>query len=245
MLTLLKKTSLAAIALGVIAPFSGHAANATNADVTKAETSAQQAVAPLARDSGNTADKAASKAREQLVKRLSALKTLKGQFIQTLSGKDGKQLQETQGDFTFKHPGFYHWQSDDPYPQTVVGNGETVWIYDPDLEQVTIAKQATMPYNPANLLSGGFNDLAARYAIAQSVNGDSEQFVLTPLERASAPFVELGIHFSAGVLQEAILLDRLGQTTRISFSKTNSQVKVDDSFFDFDIPAGTDILMND
>ena len=186
-----------------------------------------------------------SAARSAIIERLSALQSLRGQFTQTLQAKDGKQLQETTGDFTFKRPGLYHWESSEPFPQIVVGNGETVWVYDPDLEQVTITKQDAMPYNPANLLSGGIADLAARYHIEQSTDKEQERFTLTPLDTANAPFVQLGMHFAGDVLQVATLTDRLGQVTRITLQKTTANTAVDDSLFSFDPPQGTDILMND
>ena len=183
--------------------------------------------------------------REAIVQRLSALQSLRGQFTQTLESKDGKTLQETAGDFTFKRPGFYHWESNDPFPQTVVGNGETVWIYDPDLEQVTIAKQDSMPYNPANLLSGGIADLAARYHVLQLIEGGVERYTLMPIDAANAPFVQLGVNFKGDILQAATLTDRLGQVTRIRFDDTKVNLKVDDKLFTFMPPEGTDILMND
>ena len=190
----------------------------------------------------STADSAA---RNAIVERLSALQSLRGQFTQTLQAKDGKQLQETTGDFTFKRPGLYHWESSEPFPQVVVGNGETVWVYDPDLEQVTITKQDAMPYNPANLLSGGIADLATRYHIEQFTDKEQERFTLTPLDTANAPFVQLGMHFAGGVLQAATLTDRLGQVTRITLQKTTVNAAVNDSLFSFEPPQGTDILMND
>ena len=208
-----------------------------------AETQKTPASTPVVAE--NKVDGDAEMARESIVQRLSALQSLRGQFVQTLQAKDGKNLQETAGNFTFKRPGFYHWESSDPYPQTVVGNGETVWIYDPDLEQVTVAKQVSMPYNPANLLSGGIADLAARYHILKLVEDGQERFTLIPLDAANAPFVQLGINFKGDILQAAALTDRLGQVTRIRFEDTQANIKVDENLFTFTPPPGTDILMND
>jgi outer membrane lipoprotein carrier protein len=209
-------------------------------------------------------------AREMLIHRLEMLTSLQGKFRQTLSSKGGELVQSTTGTFALKRPGYYYWKSDEPYPQTVMGNGSKVWIYDPDLEQVTIASEEASPYNPASLMSGGVDNLAARYHVVlvnetQMIKDSKgpnpvvpenppilsgklaavEKFELRPRQDNDSPFEYLSLTFKAQQLIEAGLVDRLGQVTSIAFTDTESNVTLEDSTFTFVPPEGTDILMNE
>ena len=186
-------------------------------------------------------------ASDLLSTKLAAYSSLQGQFEQILASKDGKVLQTTQGDFKFKKPGLYLWQSEEPYPQTVVGNGKTLWVYDPDLEQVTITSQHKMPFNPASLIAGGIDQLSRQYQIVHTLVGATEIFNLTPKTSANeqAAFSQLSLSFEGESLVGALLIDQLGQQTRIRFSAVTKNQPMADAQFTFVPPEGTDVLVND
>ena len=186
-------------------------------------------------------------ASDLLSAKLAAYSSLQGRFEQVLASKDGKVQQTTQGDFKFKKPGLYMWQSEEPYPQTVVGNGKTLWVYDPDLEQVTETAQSKMPFNPASLIAGGIDQLSRQYKIAHTVAGDTEIFNLTPQATTDeqAAFSQLSLSFKGESLIGALLIDQLGQQTRISFSAVIKNQPMADTQFTFVPPEGTDVLVND
>lgn len=192
---------------------------------------------------------ASDTAAEQLVSILQAYKSLEGRFTQTLNSKAGKQLQTTEGTFKIKRPGLYLWQSAEPYPQTIVGNGQTIWVYDPDLEQVTVTPQAQMPFNPAVLLSGGIQDLSTRFRVEQvaasAQKASQSTFHLTPLNRADAPFAAVRLIFNKNDIAQAVLTDRLGQQTIMDFDNLVANRVLDDALFTFVPPKGTDVLMNE
>lgn len=187
-----------------------------------------------------------------LAKRLEGFTSLQGDFTQLLVSKEGKTLQTTTGQFRFKRPGLYYWQSDEPYPQSVVGNGKQVWVYDPDLEQVTINPQSKMPYNPATLLAGGVDDINARYHVSASEAAKpyAQHFELTPKEShlaklEQAPFVLLTLTFDHQFVRQLTFTDRLGQQTHITFNNTQLNQPINSAVFDFVPPKGSDVLVND
>ncbi len=75
---------------------------------------------------------------QRLTELLGKAQTIAGRFSQLTLDGSGTQLQETAGEMLLKRPGLFRWHTDEPMEQLLVSNGEKVWLYDPDLEQVTI-----------------------------------------------------------------------------------------------------------
>ncbi len=200
-------------------------------------------------DSVKKGAKAESPASAQLMKRLARYNTLQGRFQQTLLEKSGKVIQTTEGAFSLKRPGLYRWLSDEPYPQEVVGNGQTIWVHDPDLEQVTVTPQSRMPFNPAVLLSGSIRSFDERFAVTHSQNEGGDHFELTPLANQSnagvAAFSRLTLGFVGEAISQVAFSDRLGQETRIQFLNVKPNQPLDDAAFEFVVPEGADVLVNE
>ena len=92
---------------------------------------------------------------ERLTTLLNQAQTISGRFSQLTLDGSGTQLQETSGEMALKRPGQFRWHTDAPMEQLLVSNGEQIWLYDPDLEQVTIQKMdQRLTHTPALLLSG-------------------------------------------------------------------------------------------
>src|SRR5436190_18963850 len=77
---------------------------------------------------------------DQLKSFLTGAKTLKANFEQTVTDRNGKVIQQSSGSMQFSRPGKFRWQYTKPYKQLVVGDGEKLWLYDPELNQVTVRK---------------------------------------------------------------------------------------------------------
>lgn len=181
-----------------------------------------------------------SVAAETLAAKLDAYQSLSGNYSQMMTGKDGKMIQSIEGTFKLKRPGLYYWQSEDPYPQTIVSNGKQVWLYDPDLEQVTITQTEQLGFNPSSFLAGDIRKELGAYQV--SANG--ERFTLTPLAE-NAPFDALYLAFTGDLLNQASYTDKLGQTTSLTFSKVVKNPTITKKTFEFEVPAGTDIVTNE
>ena len=172
---------------------------------------------------------------------------LSGRFQQTLVDDQGSIIQESSGEFVLKRPGYLRWRTEDPFPQLLVSNLENIWLYDPDLEQVTIRSyQKTADQTPSLLLSGNTEKIVEKYQIefANQSSEQSPQFILTPKFKGSS-FSQLQLIFSEGLLSEMILLDSLGQTTTFRFFELTVNPPIEIEQFTFEPPAGVDVLVDD
>lgn len=187
---------------------------------------------------------------EELAQLLETYKTIQGEFEQSIKDEKGAMIQEpSSGVFVVKSPGFFHWDTRDPFPQLLVSNLDKIWLYDPDLEQVTIRPYSQeVDQSPALLLSGNVEKISATYNVAKiSKNNDREvtsQFVLTP-KVANTIFVSLHLDFINEDLSEMQLVDSLGQTTRFTLKNTRLNESVDNNLFNFVIPDGVDVLIDE
>src|SRR5215216_6708766 len=79
----------------------------------------------------------------------------KARFAQIVVDKNLKELQKATGTMQFVRPGRFRWEYDKPYEQTIVGDGAKLWIYEKDLNQVTVRKlDRALGASPAALLAG-------------------------------------------------------------------------------------------
>ncbi len=185
-------------------------------------------------------------ADEQSVKRLTELlgqaQTLSGRFSQLTLDGSGTQLQEASGQMLLKRPGLLRWHTDAPMEQLLVSNGEKVWLYDPDLEQVTIQSlDQRMTHTPALLLSGDVSKIRESFTISHKEGGSVVDFILKP----TAPdtlFDTLRLSFRNGMINDMQLIDSIGQRTNILFLGVKMNEPVDDSQFVFQAPEGTDVI---
>lgn len=176
---------------------------------------------------------------------LQPVETLQGVFDQTIKDKHGKVVQASTGEFSIKRPGYFFWKTGEPYPQTIVGNPEKLWIYDPDLEQATVRPQEEPGhYNPSKLLSGDVSGLEKAFDIEHSVRKDSQVFTLRPKEK-NAQYRQIELRFDAKAPTSFSFSDKLNQVTEVTFTKREVNTSVDSAKFDFAPPEGTDIIVDE
>ncbi len=185
---------------------------------------------------------AAPDAGQNLNRLLAAVGSLSASFEQTVLDGGGTRLQQSQGELLLARPGKFLWRTDEPFPQLLVSNGQTLWIYDQDLEQVTQqAVDQRLSSTPALLLSGDLEDLQQSFDIQGPAEGDSGVYRLQPLNEETM-FTVLRISFEAGVLVEMQLEDNLGQKTSVHFSDTLVNPVIDAEQFEFQVPDGVDLI---
>ncbi len=176
---------------------------------------------------------------------LQSIDTLQGAFSQTVKDKHGKTLQASDGEFSIKRPGYFYWETGEPYPQTIVGNPEKLWIYDPDLEQVTIRPQVSQgQFNPSRLLSGDVSGLEKSFKIEEAKRKGTQVFTLRPLE-ANAQYREIELRFDKTAPTSFTFSDKLNQVTEVVFTRREVNTPVNSAKFDFSPPEGTDIITDE
>ena len=163
-------------------------------------------------------------------------------FSQKVYDRNRKLVQESSGSLTFQRPGRFRWTYDKPYAQVIVGDGEKVWIYDADLNQVTVRKIArAIGSTPAALLAGSAEvDQAFELAEAGSADG-LEWLEARPRARESG-FERIRMGFSVAGIEAMELMDPFGQTTVLRFSNLARNPRLDPSTFRFTPPKGADVL---
>ena len=172
---------------------------------------------------------------------LHPISSLSAQFKQRISDADGFELQVSQGLFEVSQPNKLRWIVEQPMSQQVISDGITLWVYDPDLEQVIIQPfDKDIAATPAILFSGDLDSLDSVYFVERL---EKDSFLLTPEEEGSL-FRSTAIQFDGDKPSAIVLTDTLGQITRISFTglKLNPPISADQ--FVFKIPLGIDIIDN-
>ncbi|WP_078085003.1 outer membrane lipoprotein chaperone LolA [Microbulbifer mangrovi] len=181
-------------------------------------------------------------ASEDLSRLLQPLGSISGNFRQTLKDQKGKTLQKSSGNFSVQRPGKLRWQTGEPFPQLLVTNNKKLWLYDPDLEQVTVRPvDNRMKETPALLLGGKVEDIRGSF----SVESKKGAYYLTP-KRASAPFKSMVIRFDNQGLPETMTVrDGMGQTTDIRFNGLQANPRLSSHMFNFKPPKGTDVIRDE
>ncbi len=186
------------------------------------------------------ADQTAS--AERLTGLLQKAQTLTGRFSQLSLDGTGTELQETSGEMALKRPGQFRWHTDEPMEQLLVSNGKKVWLYDPDLEQVTIQSlDQRLTHTPALLLSGDVSAISENFEISHKEAGDVVDFTLTPKAKDTL-FDTLRLSFRGDVINDMQMVDGVGQRTNILFQGVKLNEPLKDGLFTFDIPKGTDVI---
>lgn len=179
---------------------------------------------------------------QRLTQLLNQAQTITARFSQLTLDGSGTQLQETAGQLALKRPGLFRWHTDEPMEQLLVSNGEKVWLYDPDLEQVTIQTlDQRLTHTPALLLSGDVSKIRENFEISFKEGGNVVDFILKPKSKDTL-FDSLRLSFRSGVLNDMQLIDSIGQRTNILFLNVKMNEALDNAQFSFDVPEGADVI---
>lgn len=176
------------------------------------------------------------------LERLTALQSLDANFVQATRDNNGRTLQELKGTLIVAKPGKMRWQTTPPFEQLVVSDGELVWIYDMDLEQVTIRNMdQRVQETPALLLSGDTAEIGRNFTVKQKVTGAITRFELEPKDRSQL-FDRLDFQYNKDQLETMSIYDAAGQETSIVFSKVRTNKPIDEQAFYFEVPEGVDVI---
>ena len=186
----------------------------------------------------------AARAQTPLDTYLSHLKTLRAEFAQTVTDGKGEQVQNAQGTLVIVRPGRFRWEltPDGGSPQLMVADGKNLWFYDRDLEQVSVkAATAALTATPAGLLSGDGN-IRELFTVAPAGKKDGFDWVLVTPRESDADFREARLGFGMSELKRMVLKDKLGQTVRLEFFKSERNPPVAESEVKFTPPSGADVI---
>jgi outer membrane lipoprotein carrier protein len=194
----------------------------------------------------------AADAQTPLDSYLTQLKTLRTEFSQTVTDSRGREVQKATGKLTIVRPGKFRWEltpqavagkgGGSESPQLMVADGKNLWFYDRDLEQVSVKPASSaLTATPAGLLSG---DGSVREWFNISATGRREGFdwVKAVPRQGDADIREAQLAFENSDLRRMVLKDKLGQTVRLEFSKSERNPAVAEADVKFTPPDGADVI---
>ncbi len=185
---------------------------------------------------------ASAGAIDKLHRFLESTKTLRTDFAQIVVAKNGMKPQQSLGVMMLSRPGKFRWQIDKPYSQLLVGDGEKVWIYDPDLRQVTVKQfGAALGSTPAALLLGG-NSLDKNFTLREVGEREGLEWLEATPKQPDSGFEKLQLGFAGNDLKAMELFDNFGQTTSLIFSRLERNPPLASTLFRFTPPAGVDVI---
>ena len=174
---------------------------------------------------------------------LDGLERFAADFTQTRYDEEGTLLERASGTARIARPGRFRWTYAEPLSQLIVSDGQTLWIHDEDLEQVTVsAVDDSGAGSPAALL-GRERDVAAHYEVTvrADAGGGLAWYRLAP-RGAGGDFTAVELGFADNEVRAMRLTDNLGQLTTLEFSAIVRNGDLDEAQFRFVPPPGVDVV---
>lgn len=179
---------------------------------------------------------------ERLKAFVAGAKTAEADFTQTVTDKSGRVTQEASGKMAFARPGKFRWDYRAPYEQVIVGDGSKLWLYDVDLEQVTVKPLGdVIAGTPAALLAGD-NAIEKYFRLKNAGEGGGLEWLEATPRTRDTTFERIRMGFKGDVLVQMELFDFFGQRTTLKLSHFARNPSLAPSRFQFTPPKGADII---
>lgn len=173
---------------------------------------------------------------------ITGTRTLSAQFTQVVTDRTGRKVQESQGSLHLSRPGKFRWVYNKPYSQVVVGDGSRLWIYDQDLEQVTVRKlDQALGESPAALLAGS-NEVERLFTFRDAGEADGLSWLEATPRTKEGSFEAVRMGFRGNDIVAMEVRDNFGQVTRLRFSGIRRNPSLSADLFRFTPPKGVDVI---
>ena len=184
----------------------------------------------------------AGPARDQLTSFSNSVKTMRAEFAQTLFDTNGRKKDESTGTVALMAPRQFRWDVLKPFEQHIVADGNAVWVYDVELEQVNVRAQS---FDEANSPLAVLLDLAmldVEFNTVERPQADGQMWLRLTAKAKNPDFKYADLGFSNGSMTTMRLVDNFGQRTDIIFSKWQRNPKLAANLFTFTPPEGVDVV---
>ena len=169
------------------------------------------------------------------------VKTGRATFTQTVTSPDGGKTKTSSGSFEFARPDRFRFAYTKPFEQLIVADGQKVWIYDADLNQVSARKfSQALGTTPAALLAGG--DLARDFDVIAEPSKDGLDWAKATPKAKDGAFESMRIGFKGKQLMAVEITDSFAQRSRLTFAQFAPNVELSPQSFQFTVPKGADVL---
>jgi outer membrane lipoprotein carrier protein len=164
------------------------------------------------------------------------------QFTQVVYDRNIRKLQETSGTMHFSRPGRIRWSYEKPYEQLIVGDGSKLWVYDKDLNQVTVkAIGQAIGGSPAALLAGS-DEIEKDFRVTPAEVRDGLDWLEAEPRGTESTFQKVRLGFGSNGLEAMELVDAFGQLTLVRFHDIERNPKLSPELFQFTPPQGADVI---
>jgi outer membrane lipoprotein carrier protein len=168
--------------------------------------------------------------------------TMRAKFSQVVNDKQGRKEQEVQGTMQLQRPNKFRWDYKKPYEQQIVSDGKDVFLYDTELQQVTVRQLSkTLGSSPAAMLAGGEN-VEKSFTLKNATRKDGLVWVLALPKDKESGFERVLLGFKADKLRKMELYDSFNHITHITFDEVERNPKLEDATFLFTPPKGVDVV---
>ena len=175
----------------------------------------------------------------------SSTKSATARFEQQVIDRNGKVVERASGSFTFQRPGKFRWTYEKPNKQLLVGDGQKLWIYDPDLSQVTVKRiDQAISSTPAALLAGR-DDITKLFTLRDAGSKDGLAWVEALPKAKDTGFDRVRLGMNGRTLAAMELFDQLGGHTVLHFGDLKANVSLPPDTFHFTPPKGADVIDED
>ena len=179
---------------------------------------------------------------ERLKAFIAGAKTAEADFSQTVADKTGRVTQQASGRMAFARPGKFRWDYNAPYEQVIVGDGVKLWLYDVDLEQVTVKSLGdVIAGTPAALLAGD-NSIEKYFTLKNAGEAGGLEWLEATPKNKDTTFERIRMGFKGDVLVQMELFDFFGQRTTLKLSRFVRNPSIPPSRFTFPPPKGADVI---
>ena len=180
---------------------------------------------------------------EELTQRLTTLNTLEAEFTQLARDAAGRDIQSIPGTLALARPNLMRWETQDPIPQLIVSDGDSLWTYDRDLEQVTRDPVSVLADSPAALLLNLKGQALAEQYFVEELQRAGDKVVYQLMPNDDSLYQTLVLEFLGEMPLSVGVIDTLDQQTRITLRNVRLNQPTTTAF-DFTLPAGVDLLDN-
>ena len=181
--------------------------------------------------------------REKLDEFFTQINTMQSAFTQQVIDDKGALRQSSSGNVYLSRPGKFRWEYAAPDKHEIVADGKNVWVYDVELDQVTVKPMSqALAAAPVGMLTQ--KQAVDKQFNVQEMEADGsklEWFRLTPKKKDS-DFTSMDLGISPTGVEEMILGDKFGQQTYIKFEGLRTDIEIDSSRFSFTPPKGADVI---
>jgi outer membrane lipoprotein carrier protein len=171
--------------------------------------------------------------------KLNAMHTMSASFKQIVKSRQ-RTIASSNGSMALSRPGKFRWQTKHPMQQLVIADGKHLWVYDVDLEQVSVKKQDKGLGGTAALFLSGYNDNITQDFI---INANHEGTIFDLVAKSKKEnFQRVKLSFNGDQLDGLELFDQLGQHTFVHLSNVKLNPKLNETLFQFKTPKGVDVV---